>query len=151
MKRTPLRRTPFRQKRDGPSFHVEPKPWSKPTVRPLSRGTYEGTTSGTEVKKECVSQHSGYMAAVRELGYCMRCRKACRPAFCHADEGKGTGIKTDCRRGWPGCTECHWIVGTSGQYPKEERRALEADLARRTREAVRAAGTWPRRLAQLDE
>lgn len=119
--------------------------------RSLHRGTYTGGTSGARVEKEEMLQHTGYMAAVRGLGYCMRCRRACRPQFCHADQGKGTGIKTDCRRGWPGCAECHYIVGTSGQYPKEQRRALETELAQRTRMAVIAAGAWPKPLPKWKE
>lgn len=116
-------------------------------------GTYAGTTNGP-VTKEHASQHQGYMAAVRSLGYCMLCRRACRPEFAHADMGKGQSIKTDVRRGWPGCglgpwgPGCHYLVGTSGQYEKAERRALEEDLGRRTRAAVLAAGTWPKRLPQ---
>lgn len=117
----------------------------------LHRGTYAGGTSGEVVEKANMLQHAGYMAAVRNLGYCMRCRRSCRPQFCHRDQGKGERIKTDVREGWPGCAECHWIVGTSGQYPKEERRALELELGRRTRHAVRAAGSWPVRLAEWPE
>lgn len=116
--------------------------------RALVRGTYAGGTCGATVEKENASQSSAYMAAVRDLGYCMRCRRACRPQFCHRDQTKGMGLKTDVREGWPGCAECHWIVGTSGQYPKDERRALELELGQRTREAVRAAGTWPPRLRE---
>lgn len=119
---------------------------------PLARsGTYAGTSSGEPVKKECASQHAGYQAAVRDLGYCMRCRCSCRPQFCHRDEGKGMGIKTDVREGWPGCAGCHWIVGTSGHYQRDEKRALELELGRRTRNAVRAAGTWPARLAPWED
>lgn len=113
--------------------------------RSLHVGSYTGATTGA-VAKECMVQHRGYEDAVKGLGYCMKCRRSCRPQFCHADMGKGTGIKTDCRRGWPGCAECHYLVGTSGQYPKEQRRAIEAELAERTRHAVIAAGTWPKGL-----
>lgn len=116
-----------------------------------------GGTTAAPAPKECALQHQGYMAAVRDLGYCMLCRRACRPQFCHADQGKGERIKTDVRRGWPGCgpgpwgAGCHWLLGTSGQYEKQERRALEDDLARRTRAAVLADGTWPRRLPMWSE
>jgi hypothetical protein len=157
MKRTPLKRTAFRRSRpEGPTAAREPHPQAR-TVRPLVRGTYAGGTTGQAVAKENLLQHTGYMAAVRGLGYCMRCRRSCRPQFCHADMGKGVGIKTDVRRGWPGCGAgewgpgCHWLVGTSGNYSKEQRRALEADLGRRTREAVKAAGTWPARLPMWSE
>lgn len=163
MKRTPLKRkTPLRQRRrEGADTEREPKPWAvalaSATLRPLRAGTMAGGTSGKSVAKENALQHAGYMAAVRDLGYCMLCKRSCRPEFAHADFGKGKGIKTDVRLGWPGCGAgpwgpgCHWLVGTSGQYPKEERRALEADLARRTREAVKAAGTWPKRLPEWRE
>lgn len=122
----------------------------KPVER-LHRGTMAGGVSGVAVAKECASQHSGYMAAVRDLGYCMRCRKACRPQFCHRDQTKGMGIKTDVREGWPGCAECHHLVGSTGFYQREEKRALETDLGRRTREAVKAAGTWPARLGMWQD
>lgn len=155
MRRTPFRSKPLRQRRrEGADVEREVKPWaaalSAATLKPRA-STYAGGTSGEPVAKEEMSQHAGYMAAVRDLGYCMRCRIACRPQFCHADMGKGIGIKTDVRRGWPGCAECHWIVGTSGQYPKEQRRALEAELAQRTRQAVIAAGTWPANLPMYEE
>jgi hypothetical protein len=50
----------------------------------------------------------------------------------HADEGKGQGIKTDCRRAWPGCGPhgdtmgCHYLLGSTGKLGREERRRLEA-------------------------
>jgi hypothetical protein len=148
-----LRRTPMRQ--SGAAVAVverEERPsWAEnlvtATLRPLQGGTYAGGTAGPEpVAKECASQHSGYMAAVRDLGYCMNCGRACRPQFCHADQGKGMGIKTDVRRGWPGCPECHFLIGTSGVYTKNERRGIEARLAHKTRNAVLAAGSWPKHL-----
>ncbi|MCC2632162.1 MAG: hypothetical protein K0S48_48 [Ramlibacter sp.] len=151
MKRTPFKR---RIRQDGPTAAREVKPWAQTlasaTLRPMRTGKYAGGTSGVAVEKEQMLQHRGYEDAVRGLGYCMRCRLACRPQFCHADMGKGTGIKTDCRRGWPGCPDCHWLVGTSGYYTKEQRRAVEADLAQRTRNAVIAAGTWPARLPMFE-
>lgn len=153
MKRTPMkRRTPLRQsRREGADVEREVKPKALASVKPLHRGTYAGSTSGGPVRKEEMLQHAGYMAAVRDLGYCMRCRRACRPQFCHADQGKGMGLKTDVRRGWPGCAECHWLIGTSGQYSKDERRGIEARLAHKTRDAVVAAGTWPANLSKLEE
>lgn len=104
------------------------------------------------IAKEGAIQHAGYMAAVRGLA-CARCGySAKRSQFCHADEGKGTGLKTDCRRGWPGCGPhdgepgCHWIVGTSGRIAKADRREYEAGAGARTRAKIIAAGLWPARL-----
>jgi hypothetical protein len=53
--------------------------------------------------KENILKSAAYENAVRDLGYCVRCGLECRPQFCHRDEGKGTGIKTDVREGWAGC------------------------------------------------
>lgn len=100
------------------------------------------------VPKEGAIQHEGYMAAARKLP-CARCGIAGFTQFCHADEGKGERIKTDCRRGWPGCgphgTEpgCHWLVGSSGRLGKAGRREFEAEAGRLTREAIRFMGQWP--------
>lgn len=113
-------------------------------------GSYSGATRAA-VPKQHLIQHAGYMAAVRNLGYCQHCGRVCRPQFCHRDEGKGTGIKTDCREGWNGCAECHRLIGTERIYPKEQRRALELTLGALTRVAVIDAGTWPKNLPQWKE
>lgn len=113
--------------------------------RPATMG---GTTTGP-VPKEAASQSSAYQVAVRALGYCMRCGCTLRVGerqFCHADEGKGIGIKTDVRRGWLGCAGCHFHVGASGRMPRALRRLAEKYLAWKTRCALRRFGAWPKSL-----
>jgi len=113
------------------------------------QATMGGATSGQPVAKENASQSQAYQVAVRSLGYCMRCGATLRPGerqFCHADEGKGTGLKTDVRRGWIGCASCHHHVGTSGRMKRELRRAVEKFLAWKTRCALRRFGLWPKSL-----
>jgi hypothetical protein len=95
-------------------------------------------------------QHKGYMDAVRSLP-CARCGKGPRSEFCHSDEGKGVGIKSDCRAGWPGCHDCHDAVGTRRVYDKETRRALEAEMARKTRAQIILLGLWPANLERWTE
>jgi hypothetical protein len=102
------------------------------------------------VPKTVTIQHRGYMDLVREM-HCIRCMAPPRSQFCHSDEGKGIGFKSDCRLGWPGCAACHYAVGTERIYPKEERRALEAEYARKTRAVILAAGMWPKDLPLWDE
>lgn len=122
--------------------------------RSLHKGVIGGTTSGVAIAKEDASQSEAYMAAVRALGYCMRCGctlKKGEREFCHADQGKGTGIKTDVRRGWLGCAGCHFHVGTSGRMKKAERRAEEDRLGMKTRARVLGAGTWPKQLPMWRE
>jgi hypothetical protein len=148
LRRSPLKRSSFkRPMRHEPQVDREPRPMARLNHAP----NYAGSVSGVAVQKENASQSEAYMAAVRSLGYCVRCGRTCRPQFCHADQGKGTGIKTDVRRGWAGCgywspedLGCHYIVGTSGELPKAERRAEEDRLAEITRGEVQRRGLWPK-------
>lgn len=98
------------------------------------------------IAKENALQHLGYMAAVRKIA-CRRCGTvAVRRVFCHADEGKGGAIKTDCRRGWAGCDACHHYVGSTGKLGKAGRRAFEETAAASTRAEIINRGLWPARL-----
>lgn len=92
--------------------------------------------------KDAPVQNKAYMDAVRSLP-CAHCGKGPRSVFCHSDQGKGMGIKSDCRDGWPGCHDCHDAIGTQRIYDKGVRRVIEADMARRTRAQVEAMGLWP--------
>ena len=126
-------------------------PLPRAPVRPATRrATYSAPAAIIVVPKAEILQHSGYMAIVRGFP-CMHCGRAPRSQFCHADEGKGTSLKTDCRRGWPGCAACHYLVGSTGKLGREGRRALEADYGARTRVQVLAAGLWPKRLPLWEE
>jgi len=152
----------------------------KPRTKPMSRrGRFESSQPGALVEreprkagpeyrygvaallrapiaKEEALQHAGYMAQVRRLP-CARCGIVGLSQFCHSDEGKGTGIKTDCRRGWPGCGPhhdspgCHWFVGTSGNMFKAARREFEEAAGRSTRAMIRAMGRWPASLPDWKE
>jgi hypothetical protein len=102
------------------------------------------------VEKDNPLQHAGYMNVVRSLP-CARCGHPPRSQFCHSDEGKGTGIKSDCRLGWPGCAQCHHDIGTARTYPKATRRQIEAELARRTRHQIESMGLWPKNLPRWSE
>jgi hypothetical protein len=102
------------------------------------------------IEKEGAIQHAGYMRLVRALP-CAHCGIAGPSQFCHSDEGKGMGIKSDCRYGWPGCAVCHDLVGTQRIYAKENRRRIEADMAAKTRAQITALGQWPANLPQRGE
>ena len=94
------------------------------------------------VMKENPLQHAAYMNLVRDMA-CRRCGKPPRSQFCHSDEGKGLAIKSDCRLGWPGCAECHYLVGSTGVLGKAARRHFEDEASRATRALVRALALWP--------
>ncbi len=150
-----LRRTPIRRKAPPPRpvKTITYTPRAREVARPDGKARM---SVPVPMPKEAPIQHEGYMAAVRTLA-CARCGIVGFTQFCHADEGKGMGLKTDCRYGWPGCGPhgadpgCHWYVGTSGRMGKEARRAFEASAAAHTRADIRRRGLWPRSLPQLPE
>jgi hypothetical protein len=124
-----------------------------PVREPRTDVVMGGSTSGIVIAKENASQSGAYMVAAKGLGYCMRCGAQVVPLtgqldFCHADMGKSQGLKTDVRRGWPGCRACHEEVGR--KLPRPVRRAAEILLAVMTRAAVLEAGTWPKRLERWE-
>lgn len=126
----------------------EPPPVKKAAKkRPAKKKPADKTTLAHP--KEAASQHGTYMAIVRRLN-CRRCH-APPPGpkkgneFCHRDEGKGLGIKTDVREGWAGCPRCHKEVG-EGKMLRAEKRRLNDEYAASTRAEVEAKGLWPRSL-----
>ena len=137
-------------KRSGFKVQRPPRPATQCTYTPRPRAiavAVAGPARATvQVPKAEPLQHGRYMAAVRGLR-CYRCHAPPRSQFCHADilgkGGKGIGIKSDCRLGWPGCVVCHHYVGTSGAMPKEARHRYEDEAGRATRATIRDLGLWP--------
>jgi hypothetical protein len=155
MKRTaPMRRTGFKPKALAPRAERRMDGYTvkgRAPARALATRPAAASTVTRAMPKERPLQHEGYMAVVRRMA-CMHCNKPGPSQFCHADEGKGERIKSDCRKGWPGCADepgrlgCHSLIGTARIYPKEQRRAIEADMGKRTRMDVRSRGLWPKSL-----
>jgi hypothetical protein len=153
LRRSPMKRTPFKSRRivksEGPNVDREPRAMSRLPVVP----NYGGTTTGP-VAKEDVVESAAFENAVRDLGYCVRCGWIGRPQFCHRDQGKGAGIKTDVRSGWAGCSDCHSLLGGhagGGRMPKAERRAEEDRLAAITRAELIRRRTWPKSVPMWEE
>lgn len=140
-----MKRSSFRVKLPArkPAKQVEYRP------RPRAVAVFEGEARmAVPVPKENPLQHEGYIRLVRSMP-CKGCGIAGFTQFCHSDEGKGLGIKSDCRAGWPGCgprpgiNGCHYDVGTSGFLGREGRRKFEREAAAQTRSEIRADGLWP--------
>jgi hypothetical protein len=70
---------------------------------------------------------------------CAHCGVAGLSQAAHADEGKGLGLKACDLTCFPLCGPrpsepgCHWLIGTSGRIPRDERRELEARYGAQTR------------------
>lgn len=140
-------------KRSGFAPKVPRREATQSTYTPRPRAAAVAVHDGkarmvVQVPKENALQHKGYMDTVRRMA-CAHCGRAAPSQFCHADEGKGLAIKSDCRLGWPGCADgpgrigCHTLIGSTGAMKREHKRTLEANHGRATRAAVRAAGLWP--------
>lgn len=164
MRRTPMKRTAWARPgyggvtshRNTTQDHEQPaKSAIKPIVKQQAVMARIGHLGPTPIPKENAITSPAYQSAVRRLP-CIRCGIQGFTQFCHSDEGKGMAIKTDDRRGWPGCGPhgqepgCHWYVGTSGNLKQSERRALEAEYSARTRAMVEAKGEWPARLPKWE-
>ena len=146
----------------GGGFKQPERPRVKPVLVPRAEPAravlrrVDGNARMTvAIPKPRTAQHLEYMRVVRLLP-CAHCNRIGPSQFCHSDEGKGTGIKSDCRYGWPGCGPhsdspgCHYLIGTQRIYPKQERRELEAKLARETRHLIKDMGQWPDSLEWID-
>lgn len=70
---------------------------------------------------------------------CAHCQVEGYSQAAHGDEGKGMAIKSSDDTAYPACGPrpmepgCHWLIGTSGTFTREERRALESQYGKQTR------------------
>ena len=88
---------------------------------------------------------------------CIHCGKGGPSQAAHADQGKGMGIKSDDRTCFPLCADspgrrgCHSLIGASGLFTQEQRRALEQNHGRKTRERIKAEGKWRDEWPEFEE
>lgn len=142
-----MKRTGFARK----TYTPPPAAPLRALTRPVNYGVADDRANCRPKERPVVSE--AYRDLVRAMP-CMHCGRPPRSQFCHADQSKGMGMKTDDRRGWPGCGPdlatgqpgCHWLIGTSGRIPKEQRRELEALYGAQTRTVIIEAGKWPKNL-----
>ena len=64
-----------------------------------------------------------WKAAVRALGYCVRCRTVCKPDCAHRNEGKGMGMKASDAACAALCRPCHVEIDQGPGMSRDERRA----------------------------
>jgi len=135
-----------------------------PSRNPVTQLAWAGLRAGDAPQKlahpkENVLTSPTFEARTRKFA-CRRCGYLPPKGgnqFCHRDEGKGLGIKTDVREGWAGCGPhdglpgCHWLMGTSGKIPKAERRRLEIEYGASNRAEMLAKGLWPKGLPLYEE
>lgn len=73
---------------------------------------------------------------------CAHCKRPGPSQCAHADEGKGMSIKASDLDTYPLCADapgrkgCHSLIGASGLFTKEQRRALEVRYVAQTQAAL---------------
>ncbi len=136
-----LQSRPMRRPAPKPAKQCDYTP--RPRTPALRRDDGKARMS-VPIPKERPARDEAYRRLVAALP-CAHCGRPGPSQVCHVDQGKGMGIKTSDYDTWPGCADtplrqgCHSIIGSSGQYTKDQRRELEARYAAQTRETLKEA------------
>ena len=148
-RRTPMKRPAWPK---APALSVTgrrapPRPLSKPA------NYAQAGAAGPAVPKEAPARSESYRRAVAALP-CIHCGIAGHSQHAHANAGKGLGLKTDDRAGFPLCAPRPGIEGCHARFDqyrllpggRDEHAEAGERWAERTRAAVLEAGVWPNRL-----
>ena len=115
----------------------------KPRTPPLRRDDGKARMT-VPIPKERPARDEAYRRLVAALP-CAHCGIEGYSQAAHGDEGKGMAIKSSDYTCFPLCgpnyyyNGCHWLIGTSGRFSREDRRKLEREYAAKTRETLKAA------------
>lgn len=151
-RRTPLRRTGWRRRAGVSSAPtVAPAPPVSPLARPANYAPATG--HATALKKDAPARSEAYRRIVAAMP-CIHCGIAGYSQHAHANAGKGLGLKTDDRAGFPLCAPRPGIEGCHARFDqyrllpggRDEHAEAGERWAERTRAAVIEAGVWPNRL-----
>ena len=152
-RRTPMKRSAWPRRRAGvsPETPVAPAP---PVTRLARPANYAPATGhATALKKDAPARSEAYRRIVAAMP-CANCGIAGYSQHAHANEGKGMGIKTDDRAGFPLCAPRPGIEGCHAAFDqyrllaggRDGHAAAGERWAAQTRAAVERAGKWPERL-----
>ena len=148
-RRTPMRRTGWRR-REGVSS-VTPVAPALP-VAPLARpANYASAAARAPARSKSTPLRSeAYRRAVAALP-CIHCGIAGHSQHAHANAGKGLGLKTDDRAGFPLCAPRPGIEGCHARFDqyrllpggRDAHAAAGERWAACTREVIERSGLWP--------
>lgn len=111
-------------------------------------------TTGIAINKEAAQTCEAYRRAVSALS-CMWCGIAGYSQHAHLNLGKGLGLKTDDRTGFPLCCTRPGVEGCHVAYDqyrliesggREAHREYGKEWGRITRHTILSSGNWPARL-----
>ena len=113
-----------------------------PRPRAVAVSTGEARMS-VPIPKENQLRDESYRRLVASLP-CAHCGRPGPSQAAHADMGKGMGIKSSDATCYPLCADapgrrgCHALIGSDGMFSRDQRRALEARYAEKTRQMLAA-------------
>lgn len=161
-RQTPMRRTAFGR--------PQPKPWVNDREQRLAARAAQALANAPAVPrravaaivcaepapailKDCPLRSENYRRAVAMLPCCW-CGSIGYSQHAHANAGKGLGLKTDDRTGFPLCSQRPGIEGCHAAFDqyrllhggREAHRAAALDWGAATRDEILRQGTWPARL-----
>ncbi len=73
--------------------------------------------------KQGVYRSEKWKAAVREMGFCIRCGSTDSLECAHRDEGKGMGMKASDALTCLLCRACHYALGNGKDLDRDTKRA----------------------------
>ena len=157
-RRTPMRRTGWRRRAgvssETPVASMRPVAPAPPVTRLARPANYAPATGhATALKKDAAARSEAYRRIVAAMP-CAHCGIAGYSQHAHANAGKGKGIKTDDRAGFPLCAPRPGIEGCHAAFDqyrllpggRDAHVAAGRAWGARTRAAVEKAGKWPARL-----
>lgn len=135
----PLKRTPFRRRQrvEGPAVVPEPKPWTVPTVLPIARGTYAGST-GPAVPKPVEHRCPALLEMARNRPCLLLVPGICNhrvdtTVAAHSNlsiHGKAGARKADDHYSVWGCAACHYWLDFSKALASQKEQAFMVAHAR---------------------
>jgi hypothetical protein len=152
-RKTPMRRTGFAHQAPKPAKQIEYQPRPRDVVLRIP-DTRDRLT--IVIKKDRPRRSEAYRRLVGALP-CIVCGVPGFSQCAHPNTGKAMGRKTDDRLSFPLCSTriaipgCHALFDQGALFGKDERRAIEPEFGRRTRQKLIAAGQWPKRLPMWEE
>lgn len=148
-----MKRSGFRSKlpplREAKQITYTPRP------RAIATAVSGASTMATPVPKDNAVRSEEYRRLVAALP-CLYCSIEGFSQHAHGNLGKGLSLKTDDRYAFPLCCTrpgelgCHARFDQGALFPKERRREIEPEWARRTVLTIITAGQWPAKLAVPD-
>lgn len=137
MRRSPMKRTGFARKNDGPR-HIS-EILAEVIAPRLYRVPAPSAPIFRETPKQEIIRSENYRRFVASFA-CFQCGLVGSSQCAHANKGKGMAMKTSDSESFPLCFPCHADFDQNRGMTREERRAKEEVYVARMKEIAREHG-----------